>query len=119
VRGDSDRLIQVLSNLLFNAAKFSPEGSVVTVSAERHGEGWIRTSVRDRGIGIAENFRAHVFERFAQAETGDARRREGTGLGLAISREIIEQLGGRIGFDAAQGGGTVFWFDVPQSQLPP
>lgn len=115
VRGDEDRLIQVLSNLLFNAAKFSPRGSVVTVSAGRHAPGRIRTSVRDHGPGIPESFRARVFQRFAQADTEDSRATEGTGLGLAISREIVERLGGRIGFDAAQGGGTVFWFDLPEA----
>ena len=113
VRGDSDRMIQVLTNLLFNAAKFSPRGSRVTVSAKREATAWVRTSVRDRGPGIPADFRARIFERFAQARMDDARPREGTGLGLAISREIVEQLGGRIGFHDAQGGGTVFWFDLP------
>jgi PAS domain S-box-containing protein len=113
VRGDEDRLIQVLSNLLFNAAKFSPRGSVVTVSARPLVDSWVRTSVRDRGPGIPEHFRSRIFQRFAQADMGEDRRSEGSGLGLAISREIVERLGGRIGFDDAQGGGTVFWFDLP------
>jgi PAS domain S-box-containing protein len=113
VRGDEDRLIQVLSNLLFNAAKFSPRGSVVTVSAKPLADTWVRTSVRDHGPGIPEHFRERIFQRFAQAHMGEDRPAEGSGLGLAISREIIERLGGRIGFDAAQGGGTVFWFDLP------
>jgi len=113
VRGDEDRLIQVLSNLLFNAAKFSPRGSVVTVSARALVDSWVRTSVRDRGPGIPEHFRGRIFQRFAQADMGEDRRSEGSGLGLAISREIVERLGGRIGFDDAQGGGTVFWFDLP------
>ena len=112
VRGDEDRLIQVLSNLLFNAAKFSPRGSVVTVSAEQRPDGWIRTSVRDRGPGIPTHFRPRMFQRFAQASMGEDRPSEGSGLGLAISREIVEHLGGRIGFDSAQDGGTVFWFDL-------
>ena len=113
VRGDEDRLIQVLSNLLFNAAKFSPRGSVVTVSTRLLADSWVRTSVRDRGPGIPEHFRERIFQRFAQADMGEDRPAEGSGLGLAISREIVEHLGGRIGFDAAQGAGTVFWFDLP------
>ncbi len=113
VRGDEDRLIQVLSNLLFNAAKFSPRGSVVTVSTRLLADSWVRTSVRDRGPGIPEHFRERIFQRFAQADMGEDRPAEGSGLGLAISREIVERLGGRIGFDAAEGGGAVFWFDLP------
>ncbi len=112
VRGDEDRLIQVLSNLLFNAAKFSPRGSVVTVSSEQRPDGWVRTSVRDRGPGIPIHFRPRIFQRFAQASMGEDRPSEGSGLGLAISREIVEHLGGRIGFDSAQDGGTIFWFDL-------
>ena len=113
VRGDEDRLVQVLSNLLFNAAKFSPRGSVDTVSSKQLADSWVRTSVRDRGPGIPEHFRSRIFQRFAQADMGEDRRAEGSGLGLAISREIVERLGGRIGFNAAPGGGTEFWFDLP------
>jgi PAS domain S-box-containing protein len=114
VRGDADRLIQVLANLILNAAKFSPPGAAVTVSATRRAPGWIRTCVRDHGPGIPTEFRARIFTPFAQAESGDARRFGGTGLGLAISREIVEHLGGEIGFEDAPPGGTVFWFDLPE-----
>ena len=113
VRGDEDRLIQVVSNLLFNAAKFSPRGSVVTVATEQLADSWVRTSVRDCGPGIPIHFRPRIFQRFAQADMGEDRPTEGSGLGLAISREIVERLGGRIGFEDAQGGGTRFWFDLP------
>jgi PAS domain S-box-containing protein len=113
VRGDEDRLIQVVSNLLFNAAKFSPRGSMVSVSAEQLPDSWVRTSVRDRGPGIPIHFRPRIFQRFAQADMGENRPTEGSGLGLAISREIVERLGGRIGFEDAPGGGTRFWFELP------
>ena len=113
VRGDVDRLIQVLANLILNAAKFSPPGAAVVVSAARHGDATVRTCVRDQGPGIPAEFRGRIFTPFAQAETGDARRIGGTGLGLAISREIVEHLGGQIGFEDAPGGGTTFWFDLP------
>ena len=118
VRGDADRLVQVLSNLILNAAKFSPAGAVVTVDAARGESGTIRTCVRDRGPGIPPAFRSRIFTPFAQAESGDARRTAGTGLGLAISREIVEHLGGTIGFEDAEGGGTRFWFDLPEAANP-
>jgi signal transduction histidine kinase len=86
---------------------------VVTVGSRQLADSWVRTSVRDRGPGIPEHFRSRIFQRFAQADMGEDRRNEGSGLGLAISREIVERLGGRIGFDAAPGGGTEFWFDLP------
>ena len=118
VRGDMDRLIQVLANLILNAAKFSPPGAPVTVSAARAGNGTIRTRVRDHGPGIPAEFRGRIFTPFAQAESGDARGIGGTGLGLAISREIVEHLGGAIGFEDAPGGGTLFWFDLPEAPPP-
>ena len=114
VLGDPDRLSQVLSNLILNAAKFSPAGGVVSVSAERLAGGGVRTRIRDHGPGIPESFRARIFQPFSQAESGDSRASSGTGLGLAISKEIVTRLGGSIGFDDAPGGGTVFWFDLPE-----
>jgi PAS domain S-box-containing protein len=117
VMGDPDRLSQVLSNLILNAAKFSPPGGVVTVGAGRLPGGGVRTRIRDRGPGIPENFRGRIFQPFSQAESGDSRASTGTGLGLAISREIVKRLGGTIGFEDAPGGGTVFWFDLPEAQV--
>jgi len=117
VQGDPDRLSQVLSNLILNAAKFSPAGGIVTVGAEPLPGGHVRTRIRDRGPGIPQEFRARIFQPFSQAESGDSRRTGGTGLGLAISREIVTRLGGAIGFDDAPGGGTVFWFDLPEAPV--
>jgi PAS domain S-box-containing protein len=117
VLGDPDRLSQVLSNLILNAAKFSPAGGVVTVGAARLPDGRVRTRIRDRGPGIPEGFRARIFQPFSQAESGDSRATTGTGLGLAISREIVTRLGGAIGFEDALGGGTVFWFDLPEAPV--
>jgi PAS domain S-box-containing protein len=117
VAGDADRLSQVLANLILNAAKFSPKGGVVTVSAERRPDGRVLTRVRDHGPGIPEDFRSRIFQPFSQAESGDSRTGSGTGLGLAISREIVMRLGGTIGFEDAAGGGTVFWFDLPEAAV--
>jgi PAS domain S-box-containing protein len=114
VLGDADRLIQVLNNLLSNAAKFSPAGTVVEVELGLETPGsQIRVSVRDRGPGIPEEFRNRIFQRFAQADASDVRRKGGTGLGLSIAKAIVERHGGRIGFEPAEGGGTRFWFTLP------
>jgi len=69
--------------------------------------------VRDRGPGIPEAFRRHVFERYAQADGLDSRQKGGTGLGLAISKAIVEKHGGHIGFETAADAGTTFFFDLP------
>ncbi len=112
VSADSDRLQQVMTNLLSNAAKFSPEGSEITISLEPV-DGWVRVNVADRGEGITEEFREVLFERFTQADTGLRRNVKGTGLGLSISRGIVERHGGQIGYEPNEGGGSVFYFDLP------
>jgi PAS domain S-box-containing protein len=118
VRGDSDRLIQVLTNILSNALKFSPRDEAVDVSVSRQGQ-FARISVRDHGQGIPDAFQARVFTKFAQADSTDTRQKGGTGLGLAISKEIVERHGGRLWFEAADGRGTVFHIDLPVIDLPP
>jgi signal transduction histidine kinase len=102
---------------MLNAAKFSPAGGKVTLSAVRTAQGRVRTSVRDHGPGIPEEFRSRIFRPFEQADRGDARTSTGTGLGLAISREIVQQLGGTMGFEDAPGGGTAFWFELAESPV--
>jgi PAS domain S-box-containing protein len=112
VRADPDRFIQVVTNLLSNAIKFSPPNSVVTVAIET-GLTLVHVTVRDRGAGIAADFKPRVFERFEQADVSDARQRSGSGLGLSIVKEIIDRLGGRVGFTDAPGGGTIFRITLP------
>ena len=112
VMADPDRLLQVLANLLSNAAKFSPEGGVVEVRAGLR-KGRVRYEVQDHGIGIAPQFRNRIFEKFSQAEATDDRKREGTGLGLSIAKHLVEEMGGTIGFDTEEGKGTTFFFDLP------
>lgn len=112
VQVDSDRLMQVLNNLLSNAAKFSPPHCNVLVAMECHNNS-LRTAVRDFGPGIPEEFRDRMFQKFSQVEPQDRLERAGSGLGLWISRMIIEQHGGRIGFTSSPREGTTFYFDLP------
>lgn len=113
VATDRDRFLQAFSNLVSNAIKYSPEGVDVEVFAEP-GEHMVRVSVRDYGPGIPPDFRDNVFDRFAQADSTDARAQEGTGLGLAITHEIMQHLQGRVGFDSEPGEGSTFWLEVPR-----
>ena len=114
VRVDPDRMIQVLTNVLSNAVRFSAADDVVTVKAGRHHQ-MLRVAVSDAGPGISEDFREHVFEAFARGEHDDWRHRSGTGLGMSISKGIIEELGGAITFETELGVGTTFFVDIPES----
>lgn len=109
---DSQRLQQVLANLLSNAIKFSPEDGTVHVSVQPR-PGQVRVAVADEGPGIPEGFRDRIFEKFAQADSSDTRQKGGTGLGLAITRELVERMGGRVGFDSVPDEGATFWFELP------
>ncbi len=118
VTGDRDRLVQVLTNLLSNASKFSRAGGeivvAVSVTAER-----VRLSVCDQGPGIPVEFQGRVFDRFAQADVSDIRSKGGTGLGLNISKSIVEAHRGTIDFLSIEGTGTTFFVDLPLLAMPP
>jgi len=116
--GDSHRLMQVMSNLLSNAAKFSKENSTVEIRLESDDKN-ITIAVCDYGEGIPEEFRGRVFDRFSQADSSDIRRVGGTGLGLNISRAIINGHGGHIWFETKLGQGTCFYFTVPLVGVDP
>jgi len=111
VGGDEDRLLQVMTNLMSNAAKFSPSGSAVTVSCEVN-DCAARIAVSDQGPGVPEELRSRIFQKFAQADSGDTRQKGGTGLGLSICKAIIETLGGTIGYESAPGRGSTFFFEL-------
>jgi PAS domain S-box-containing protein len=112
VEANFDQLMQVMANLLSNAAKFSPRGARVEVRLQRL-PGTFRISVSDPGPGIPEAFKPRVFDRFAQADSSTSRKRGGTGLGLAICKMIIDKLGGKIDFASTPGQGSTFYFDLP------
>ncbi len=109
---DSLRLQQVLGNFLSNAVKFTPEGGEIRLHTSLRGAR-VRISVTDQGPGIPDAFRSRVFEKFAQADASDSRQKSGTGLGLAITKELIERMGGTVGFDCQPGAGTTFWCELP------
>jgi PAS domain S-box-containing protein len=108
---DHDRLAQVLTNLISNAAKFAPENTDVVITAV-DAEERVLVEVRDSGPGVPQDFRDHIFQRFAQADASSTRGGGGTGLGLSISKDIVEAMGGTIGFRDAPDGGTIFFFYV-------
>lgn len=109
---DKGRIEQVLNNLISNAAKFSPKNGEVRVSLLSK-RGFVRVEVKDNGIGISEEFRSRIFQKFAQADSSDTRVKGGTGLGLHISKALIECHGGSIGFISEPGQGSVFFFELP------
>lgn len=114
VRGDADRLVQVLVNLLSNAVKFSPPDGVVAVTAAAEPEAVV-FRVTDQGRGVPPSSRRAIFERFHQVHASDSREKGGTGLGLAISKAIVEEHQGTIGVESEEGRGSVFWFRVPRA----
>ena len=113
IYADSDRLMQVMSNLMSNAAKFSPPQDIIELHVARH-NGAIRISVSDHGVGIPEEFRDKIFEKFTQYDSTDTRKKGGTGLGMSITRLIIEKHGGRIDYVSQPQVGTTFYFELPE-----
>jgi signal transduction histidine kinase len=108
VAADPERLMQVITNLLSNAAKFSPPGSDVILRGGTK-DGRVVIEVQDFGPGIPEDFRPYIFQKFAQAHHSGAERIEGAGLGLNLSRLLVELMGGEIGFQTKTGEGTTFF----------
>lgn len=112
VQVDSHRLLQVLTNLISNAVKFSPAGSKISLSITKQ-DYQVRVAIADKGPGVSKEFATRIFQKFSQADSSDARVKGGTGLGLSISKAIIEKLGGTLNFYNQEGGGAVFYFDLP------
>jgi signal transduction histidine kinase len=113
VVADKDRVIQVLSNLIGNAIKFTLAGGSIVVAAQRH-EDMVRVTVTDTGQGISEEQMPHLFDRYWQAKRDG---RLGIGLGLTIAKGIVEAHGGRIWAESAPGRGTTFSFTLAPALL--
>jgi signal transduction histidine kinase len=109
VLADAGRVLQVLSNLVGNALKFTPAGGSVDVCAERAGDN-LRVRVRDTGAGIDSDALPHIFDPYWQGNPAD---RTGVGLGLVIARAIVEAHGGEMAVESAPGAGTTFTFSLP------
>jgi signal transduction histidine kinase len=118
VYAGADWLHQVLTNLLFNAVKFSHKGGTIRLSARKSG-GFARISVADEGPGIPSDQLEQIFDRFHQVRDPQKANPLGTGLGLTISREIVEKLGGRIWVESEPGAGATFFFTVPLAPVSP
>jgi signal transduction histidine kinase len=112
VRGDRDRLAQVVGNLLSNAIKYSPSGGEVQIRAAQLGdEAWVW--VQDHGLGIPANHQDRIFTKFFRGDVGRQRGISGTGLGLVLARQIVEAHGGEVGFESEENVGSTFWFWLP------
>ncbi len=112
VEGDSERIAQVLRNLLDNAAKYSPHGGIIVVQGERT-EREVVVSVADQGIGISPEHLNRLFDKFFRVKSKETRRTTGSGLGLPIARALVEAHGGRIWAESQLGHGSRFYFALP------
>ncbi len=112
VYADPLRLRQVIDNLVSNAVKYSPPGSVVRVGLQRLDQGW-RIAVQDQGPGLTLTDRQRLFQDFARLSARPTGGEKSVGLGLAIVRRIVEAHGGQVGADSEPGQGAVFWFTLP------
>lgn len=112
VKVDKNRLLQVLTNLISNAVKFSKSDNNVIISVSGQNN-IVRVSIIDKGSGIREEFKTRIFDKFTQEDSSDSRQKDGTGLGLNISKAFIEKMGGNLDLITELGVGSTFYFELP------
>jgi len=125
VWGDRERLIQILTNLVSNAHKYTSEGGGIQLKAEHIHEvdesagtfEVVHVSVMDSGFGISEEDQRQIFQQFFRSEDSDVRQENGTGLGLSITKNLVEMQDGRIWFQSVENEGTTFHFTIPTAEL--
>jgi signal transduction histidine kinase len=113
VIADEDRVLQVLGELVSNAIKFSPPGTLIRLGAQPADNDEVSFYVEDQGRGVDSEKLEHIFDRFQQGDASDSRALGGTGLGLALCRSIVEQHGGHIWAESSPGRGSRFLFTLP------
>ncbi len=109
---DPNRLVQVLTNLISNAWKYTPAGGQITVRA-RQNDPWLRIEVSDNGIGISKEDQSKLFTQFFRSESPAVREQTGWGLGLSVTKRLVDLMGGEIGFQSELETGSTFWFTIP------
>lgn len=113
IHADALRLKQVLLNLLSNAVKYNKPGGTVSLDAHKTDDGYLNISVTDNGIGISPEHHADVFKPFQRLGIEAIKTVEGTGIGLTVTEQLVEQMGGRIGFESEEHKGSTFWVEIP------
>ena len=113
---DTDKMMQVIDNIMNNAIKYSPDGGLITIrllQTHKH----VILSVSDQGLGIPRKDLSRIFDRFYRVDKARSRKQGGTGLGLAISKEIVEAHHGKIWADSSEGNGSTFYISIPYEKM--